>query len=137
MPTVEAREVAITIEPVTRQVSVSITAGVTAAQMNNSDEQVVTITTSTVDLAYRYNELDLSGTSAEHTITLTVPTSSPRSGRILLTVGGYNVVWAASAGTVAWIQEHDWASLNSGDELLVMWDYDGSRVILAATEVLT
>ena len=99
--------------------------------------QTPTGVTSTVDLNNRYNKLDLSGTSAAHTTTLTVPTDSPRNGRILLVLGGYNVTWQVSSGTKAWLSQPNWTLIIDNAEVLVMWDYDGSRMILAATDVLT
>lgn len=99
--------------------------------------QAPTGVSSSVNMSYRYNTLDLSGTSAIHTVTLTVPGSSPCSGRILLVVGGFNVLWAVSSGTKVWAGQPDWATFPNGSEFLVMWDYDGSRTILAATNPLS
>lgn len=96
-------------------------------------------TTQTVTLDdNNHQTLDLTSTTGDTTVTLTVPSGSA-SGTLIVeqhATTARDITWALSSGTLKWLgTEPTWNADSTSDVRIVTWRWDGAIMYLAATDV--
>jgi hypothetical protein len=96
-------------------------------------------TTQTITLDdNNHQTLDLTSTTGDTTVTLTVPSGSA-AGTLIIeqhATTSRDITWAVSAGTFKWMgTEPTWSSDAVSAIRIVTWRYDGAVMYLAATDV--
>lgn len=97
-------------------------------------------TTQTIILANgNHQTVDLTSTTGDATVTITVP-SSAGAGTIIIkqhASSARNITWASSA-TIKWAgSQPTWSSDATSSERIVSWRYNGSTLYLSATDTFT